>query len=80
MFGVSIALSTTQNNTNVTWSLGGSTSTPGTPTSTSTSLPTSLLPGAGGSSNAAGGSFEVYKRAVAVWVGTVVVGYVFVVL
>ena len=40
-FGVSISLSVLQNNMNVTWSLGGSTLTPGVPTSTSLS-PTSF--------------------------------------
>lgn len=77
MFGVAIALSTLQNNTNVTWSLGGSTSTPGLPTSTSL-LPTSS-PGGGGATSAAraGNPVKGYytKRVVVGWLGAVVVGF-----
>ena len=79
MFGVSIALSTLQNNTNVTWSLGGSTSTPGVPTSTSISLsPTSLSGGGGVTSGARGGNLLKgyhFKRLVAGGLGVGVVAF-----
>ena len=79
MFGVSIVLSTLQNNTNVTWSLGGSTSTPGVPTSTSISpSPTNLSGGDGVASAARGGNpFRGYylKRVVAGWLWAVVVAF-----
>jgi hypothetical protein len=84
MFGVSIALSTLQNNTNVTWSLGGSTSTPGVPTSTSISLSPTNLAGGGGVASAARGTnpFGGYhlKRVVAGWLSSVVVGCVLIVI